>query len=119
MWSSGTVSWIDLAVFLLSDVMLGIQESVLGGLDDSVVDHWWLSVYLLTSKLVSSGSVGWETVWKLHFWGVLGVWIVSSSYLSLAGGNDGVRQVIQEWDSGIGSSLTYTVGEFDPSSSDS
>jgi len=118
-WSSRTVSWINFSVLLLGNVMLGIQERVVGGLDDSVVDHWWFSVLSLSSKLVSSGCVSWEAVWKSLVWGILGVWIISSSSLTLACGNDGVGQVILKWDGGIGSSLTLAVWEFDPSSSDS
>ena len=62
-WSSGSVSWIKLTILLLSNVMLMIQESVLGGSDDWVVNLWWLGVYGLTSKLVSGSSIGWEVVW--------------------------------------------------------
>jgi hypothetical protein len=52
-WAIGTISWINFSVCLLSNVMLRIQESVLGGSDDIVVDLWWRSVDLLSCKLVS------------------------------------------------------------------
>jgi len=119
MWSSRSVSWVKLSVLLLSNVMLRIQESVLGGFDDSIVDLWWLSILGLTGKFVSSGSICRKVVWQGLVWGILGVWIISSSSLTLAGGDDGVGQVILEWDGGVGSSLACAVGKFDPSSSDS
>ena len=67
-WSSRTVSWINLTVLLLGDVMLIILESVIAGPDDSVVDHWWLRVDLLAGKLVSSGCLSWEIVWQGLVW---------------------------------------------------
>lgn len=118
-WSGRSISWVKLSVLLLSNVMLRIQESVVGGFDDSIVDLWWLRVNGLTGKFVSSGSIWRKVVWQGHVWGILGVWIISSSSLTLAGGDDGVGQVILEWDGGVGSSLTSAVGKFNPSSSDS
>merc|ERR1719498_174094 len=99
--------------------MLGIQESVSGGSDDWVIDLWWLRSDNLTGKFVSSSGIWRKVVWKSHVWGILGVWIISSSSLSLAGGNDGVGQVILKWDSSIGTSLTLAIWELNPSSSDS
>jgi len=118
-WSSGSISWVDVSLLLLSNVMLRIQESVLAGSDDWVIDLWWLRVDGLTGEFVSSSSIWRKVVWQSHVWGVLGVWIISSSLLSLAGGDDGVGQVILEWDGSVGSSLSHAVWKFDPSSSDS
>jgi len=118
-WSSRSVSWVNVTVLLLSNVMLVIQESVLGGLDDGVVDLWWFGVDLLTSQFISSGWVIWEIWWKSLIWLILSIWVISSSSLSLASGDDSVGQIILKWDGSVNTNGALAIWKFNPSSSDS
>lgn len=111
-WSIASVCGLCVTILVLRHLVLSIQEWR-ASLHHIVVDLWWRPVGVVRAplRLVGLLSGGWRR--RSSGW-VEGWWHWSIWIIALAGGNDGIAQIVLQRNIGVVESSSFAVWELHP-----
>jgi len=93
LWAITAISGLDVAVLVLDNLVLVLSDCV-PGVEDRIVNGLWIPVAVVGSPLgLISLFLGWHWLRSISW-----VWGHIVRVVGLAGGNDGVAEVVLQWD---------------------
>lgn len=93
LWAITAISGLDVAVLVLDNLVLVLSDCV-PGVEDRIVNGLWIPVAVVGSPLgLINLFLGWHWLRSISW-----VWGHIVRVVGLAGGNDGVAEVVLQWD---------------------